>query len=164
MFDGRIFHEAVSRSDNATNQLRNAGRVGRMLTLTAASLLFAAGCGEKRVEVFPATGKVTFDGEIPVGGQIVLHPADPANAVGVAPRATVKPDGSFTITAYESGDGAPPGDYVVTLEWYKMTEEDGGAGPNVVPKKFTDPKQSPIKVTINAGAPTTLEPIKIVSK
>lgn len=121
------------------------------------------GCGESRVEVFPVSGKLTFDGKPPAGAQITLHPVS-AGVEGVAPSGAVKPDGSFQVSAYQAGDGAPAGDYVATVQWFRFDEKLGGAGPNVIPAKYTDPKTSPIKVTVKAGAPTEIEPITIASK
>lgn len=146
--------------------VRNArpGAFGRFLMLALVpAAISLSGCGESRVEVFPVTGKLTFDGKPPAGAQITLHPVS-AGVEGVAPSGAVKPDGSFQVSAYQAGDGAPPGDYVATVQWFKFDEKLGGAGPNVIPAKYTDPKTSPIKVTIKAGGPTEVEPIVIASK
>ncbi|MCI0334577.1 MAG: hypothetical protein L0228_15275 [Planctomycetes bacterium] len=80
----------------------------------------------------------------------------------VAPTGTVKDDGTFTITSYEPGDGAPHGEYVATVEWFKYDEKLGGAGSNVIPQKYTSAKTSPIKVNVNGG-PTDIPPIAIVN-
>jgi hypothetical protein len=118
-----------------------------------------SGCSsEKRVPVFPVTGKVSFEGRAPAGAQIVLHPVNSVESNNVAPTATVERDGSFAISAYELGDGAPNGDYVATIQWYRFSKELGGPGPNVIPAKYTSPRTSPIKVSVNGG-PTQVAPI-----
>ena len=123
-----------------------------------------SGCGgETRVPVFPVSGKVTFEGTSPVGAQVVLHAVNNSEASDVAPTGVVQNDGSFTITAYDPGDGAPQGQYVATIQWFKITPEAGGPGPNVVPPKYASAKTSPIKVTVNGG-PTQIEPIRIARK
>lgn len=127
------------------------------------ALVALVGCGESRVEVFPVSGKVTFQGQPPVGALIVLHPVSPAEGASVAPTGAVKKDGTFAITAYEKGDGAPPGEYVATIEWYKFDEKLGGSGPNVLPQDYANAKTSPIKVTIKAGAPTEIPPITLAA-
>jgi hypothetical protein len=130
------------------------------------SLLAFTGCGDSdvRVETFPVTGSVSFDGKPPAGAKLVFHPAKvEGDTLGAAPNARVGDDGSFSVSSYGANDGAPPGEYTVTVEWYKVNEE-GGPGPNVLPPLYASPTTSPIKVTINAGAPTALEPIKITSK
>lgn len=133
------------------------------LLLSALLVLAVAGCGESRLETFPVTGKVTFDGQPPIGAQIVLHPLDRSQESDVVPSGAVKADGAFDISAYESGDGAPAGEYVATIEWYKIVPDLGGPGPNVIPKKYASEKTSPIRVKVESK-PTTLEPIAISAK
>jgi hypothetical protein len=134
-----------------------------LLVALAPALLFLSGCGEKWAEVFPVTGTVKYNGQIPVGALIVLLPVAPAAPDAVVPTGTVKDDGTFVITSYESGDGAPAGDYVATIQWYKFNEKLGGSGPNVLPADYSSAKSSPIKVTVNGGGPTEVPPITISS-
>ena len=112
----------------------------------------------------PVSGKVTYQGQPPVGAQVVLYPVNNVGAAGVAPTGIVLDDGSFKITAYDPNDGAPQGDYVATVQWFKITKDAAGPGPNVIPKKYTNPKTSPIKVTVATGGPTQIQPITIASK
>jgi hypothetical protein len=156
-----------SPSDNARNHRSLVGRNLRGLSALAliSALLTASGCAdsEKRVPVFPVTGKVTYQGKPPVGAQIVLHPANSVETPDAAPIGVVQDDGSFSFTVYDPGDGAPKGDYVATVQWFKLNKEMGGPGPNVIPKKYTDPKTSPIKVTVSGGGPTEMPPITIAN-
>ncbi|QDU26932.1 hypothetical protein ETAA8_20160 [Anatilimnocola aggregata] len=140
------------------------------LTFTVGVMLFLlpmfSGCGrtEKRIKVVPVTGKVTFAGEVPAGATIVLHPVGKLEVADVAPSATVKNDGTFKISVYGDGDGAPPGEYVATIEWFKIVTgpngDGGGRGPNVIPVKYSRKDLSPVKVTVT-DAPTELPPITI---
>jgi hypothetical protein len=117
-----------------------------------ACLIAFAGCGsEARVPVFPVSGKVAFQGKPPAGAIVVLNPVGATTNDQVVPTGTVGNDGSFTLTAYEPGDGAPHGDYVATIQWYKVTKEAGGPGPNVIPKTYSNPKSSPVKVSVGDG-------------
>jgi hypothetical protein len=122
------------------------------------------GCSETWVEVFPVSGSLKVDGQAPAGARLVLNSVNPLPEDAVVPTGSVKADGSFVISSYKSGDGAPPGEYVVTVQWFKYDTELGGSGPNVLPEIYSSPKTSPIKVTVNVGAPTTLEPIAITAK
>lgn len=129
------------------------------------SLLALAGCGKAdvRVDTFPVTGSLTLDGKAPAGAKLIFHPLQlEGETLGAAPNARVKDDGSFSVSSYQPGDGAPPGEYTVTVVWRKVDNE-GSPGPNVFPEIYSSPKTSPIKVTVNA-APTTLEPIALTSK
>ncbi len=136
---------------------------GRLFVLTL-MLLTVSGCGEKWVEVVPTSGTVKFNGKAPAGAQVVLHAVNPPTDAGlvVTPTARVSEDGSFVVSSYQAGDGAIPGEYVVTIEWFQV-DKDGGPGPNVLPKEYGRPNTSPLKVTVNGGGPTTLEPINITA-
>jgi hypothetical protein len=121
-----------------------------LLTLLLA-VAVVAGCkkGEARVPVVPVTGKVeAFQGQIPVGAFVTLRRLDGSGPVDVAPSGTVAADGTFKIGTYEKEDGAPPGEYTVTVAWFKVTPE-GSPGENVLPPKFGEAGSSPIKVAVN---------------
>ncbi len=134
--------------------------------LSLATVPLLAGCGrsEKRIKVVPVSGKVSFYGQPPVGALIVLHPTSALEAADVAPSGTIKEDGSYQISVYGAADGAPPGEYVATIEWFRIVTgangEGGGRGPNVLPPKYAQKDLSPIKVTVNASA-TEVPPITI---
>jgi hypothetical protein len=131
-----------------------------LLMATFPMLLILSGCSEQRVPVYPVSGKVTYKGQPPIGATVVLHPRSGVAASDVAPTGTVKGDGSFAITSYEPGDGAPQGEYVATIEWFKFAPELGGAGPNVIPPKYVSAKTSPVKVSVSGG-PAQIAPIII---
>jgi hypothetical protein len=127
----------------------------RSLFLTAAVAL-AAGCGQSapdsHVVVHPAKGKITFQGQPIPGAMLTLHPKTELPEVP-KPRANVGNDGAFAVTTFAGGDGAPEGNYVLTVVWYKPIKKgaDIQAGPNVIPKKFTAPQTSNLTVKIASG-------------
>jgi hypothetical protein len=131
----------------------------------AATLLLAVGCSGKaepeRVAVYPVEGTVTFRGQPMPGAFIVLHPKTP-NDKAPAPRAEVTKEGTLRVTTYNAGDGAPEGEYVLTIQWNKLVKNgaDVVAGPNVVPVKYSKPETSGIVVQVAAG-PNTLKPITL---
>lgn len=136
-------------------------------SMAAALLLIPGvwGCGkaEVKVPVVPVTGKLTVGREVPVGAQIVLHAKGHTLPAGVSPVGRVAEDGSFKISIYGNGEGVPAGDYVATVQWYKIVKTSSGetiSGPNVIPAKYGSPDTSPIKVTVRNEA-TNLEPILI---
>lgn len=153
----------TTASNNRSSSTAGASR-RRAMGSAAALLLLLTGCGESWVEVAPVSGTVKVDGQNPEGARLTFNPVNPTSEDVVIPTAGVKADGSFTVTSYQSDDGAPPGEYVITIRWNKYDKEIGGAGPNVLPEIYADPKTSPIKVTVNAGGPTTLEPITLTTK
>jgi hypothetical protein len=136
-------------------------------TLIAAGVLLGliCGCGKAqpdRVAVAPVSGSVSFEGKPPPGALIVLHPKSGETSAVPKPRAQVEADGTFRFSTYDSGDGVPPGDYVATITWYRLTKDAGEvkAGPNVLPPKFANPKTSPWEVRV-AESGATLPPQKI---
>jgi hypothetical protein len=73
--------------------------------------------------------------------------------------ATVREDGSFTFSTFAAEDGAPAGDYVASVQWFRVGA-DGSVGGNAVPPRFASPSKSPWSVTVAAGG-TTLAPYQI---
>jgi hypothetical protein len=127
--------------------------------------LLAGGCGkagQERIPVVPVDGAVTFDGKPLPGAMIVLHPKNGGATTAPTPRAQVEKDGSFRFTTYDGGDGAPPGEYVATIAWYKLVKQGGDvkAGPNVLPPKYSNPKTSPWRVSVAESA-TRLSPVQL---
>ena len=87
------------------------------------------------------------------------------------PSGAVTADGTFTLSTYFGPDdlreGAPPGQYVAIVSWYGKPAEGEGRGgfdaKNLIPKKYTDPETSPLKVEIKEE-PNTLEPFELEGK
>jgi hypothetical protein len=86
------------------------------LVLLAAVL---AGCSREpgRKKVYPVEGRLTFNKEPMGGAMITFHPAGDGDPRALRAQATAGADGSYTLTTYVSGDGAPAGEYVVTIYW-----------------------------------------------
>src|SRR5262245_51907455 len=91
------------------------------VVVLAALCLSSIGCGKgdkNRVAVHPVQGAIQFRGQPVVGAFVSLSPKNPTEGVPV-PRATVGTDGSFAVTTYDGNDGAPEGEYVLTVQWRK---------------------------------------------
>ncbi len=87
------------------------------LGLIVLGCVLLAGCARNSATA-PVVGMVTHDGQ-PVGvGQVVFQPvsAEDKNYPGKPARADVQPDGSFTLTTFEQGDGALLGSHRVMYE------------------------------------------------
>jgi hypothetical protein len=144
--------------------LRAAGAAGRAAVLAAVAAF--AGCSDEgaKAPVFPVKGAVQFEGEPASGAFVAFHPKTPAKPGEDAPRpsAQVQPDGGFEVTTYTQGDGAPAGEYAVTVLWTKPITQGKEAvpGPNVIPSIYGSPDKTPLSVTIKEG-PNQLEPFAI---
>jgi hypothetical protein len=125
--------------------------------------LLTVGCSsEKKVPVFPVSGKISYEGQVPAGAQVVLHPQGHTLPPDVVATGNVQPDGTFKIGVYDAADGAPAGDYVATVQWFKVVEQEGGGarGPNVIPEKYSKPDQSPLRISVKSGA-NEIPPVNI---
>jgi hypothetical protein len=138
-----------------------AQSANRPLTIVASTvaivvLLVLAGCGRSgppRAATNPTTGSITYQGQPIVGAFLALHPKAGAAADVPTATAVVRPDGKFAVTTYDTGDGVPEGDYVVTVQWRKATKSGGEfvPGPNLLPAKYTRPESSDVVVHVASG-------------
>ncbi|MBW3538917.1 MAG: hypothetical protein KY476_01475 [Planctomycetes bacterium] len=125
--------------------------------------MWLCGCGgpqEERPALQPAQGSLFINGKPAEGAMLVLHRADGKNfdARGTRPRATVGADGSFEVTTYQGGDGAPPGDYQVAVMW--LDDPDSSTPWDKLGDRYSDPKQTGIRISIEEGE-SQLDPIRI---
>lgn len=112
--------------------------------LAAVGCLVLVGCGPDGPKLYPVTGKVLVDGKPAEHATLTFHPVG-GGADAPRPRATVKADGSYALTTTTTGDGAPAGDYAVTVEWWLSPA-----------KKYSDPDRPPVNhVAAKYGNPET---------
>ena len=122
------------------------GAVGVVLAIGVYTLSGGPSC-----VVHPAMG-IARSGHTPlVGAQIRLHPRGMTLPDDATPSATVQDDGTFTLTTFTKGDGAPVGEYVATVQWFRVAK-DGSVGGNALPKRYASPTTSPLTVTIREGS------------
>ena len=121
--------------------------------------LASCGPGDSRKPVFRVSGTVT-DGSKPVANAlVVLHPVGETGPDAVKPHGTTNADGAFTLTTYDGNDGAPAGEYRVTVTQFVTLRPD--AGPEDQLKgKYATPEKSKLTATVDK-APTVLKPIEV---
>ena len=133
------------------------------LVRTLCALTFAAACslGCAGDGLHPAEGKVVRDGKGAEGAVVTFHPKDGDPVTSRRPSAVVAADGSFALTT-GTRQGAPAGDYVVTVVWpgdppankkgkalsTDTTEPDR---PDRLGGRYADPKTSELRATVRAG-------------
>jgi hypothetical protein len=135
--------------------------------LSLASLIAGCGCGSSGPPLYPVRGKVLLNGEPAAGTLVVFHPKS-EQEFKHRPSGRVADDGSYVISTFGEGDGAPPGAYTVTLSTSASRTErvgakKGGLIENRLPKKYGDPKTSPLTATVTAG-PTEIPPFEVQKK
>jgi len=125
----------------------------------AFSIFVFVGCAEDKhgIEVYPASGKVLVNGQPADGANVALFGISPELQGPGAPVPTgqTNAEGVFSLTSFESRDGAPAGEFKVTVIWPEPIP------PNVdqemyQPKdrlngKYSNPQTSKLTATIEPG-------------
>ena len=125
-----------------------ARRVGALAAVGLAVL--ASSCGAGRKPVFPVRGQVLdAQGKPAAGALVIFHPvqADPKGPL--KPVGHADENGRFTLTTYKEGDGAPAGEYVITLTWPrpKKTPFDPEGG-DQLQGRYANPDRSNFRFTV----------------
>ncbi len=137
---------------------RSAPR-GLLIALLA---LTSLSCGKSdRKPVFPVSGRVLLDGKPLAYAFVVFHPRAGRGSDDVRPRAHADATGRFVLSTYDSADGAPAGEYRITVEKYRPPKEsDKGPPVNLLPTRYAKPDTSNLAVRIQEG-PNDLPPLQI---
>jgi hypothetical protein len=131
-------------------------RYKRMAVVLSAAILslIVSACGKEHKPVYPVHGKgLDKNAKAAAGAIIVFHPVVAEDPKEAKPIGTVDENGEFTLTTYKTGDGAPAGEYCITLAWFPPRksimepEKD-----DVLGGRFALPEKSPIpKFTVEAS-------------
>ncbi len=142
--------------------------VGYIFVLSSLCL-FAAGCSKEQAssgpQPVPASGKITYNGSPLPNAMISLSQSTPG-----APGAVGRSDkeGNFKLTAGQSGEGAIPGEYQISVSAFEETKTESKpdapydptakapAPKSLVPQKFANPSTSGLKVTIPENGDTQI--------
>ena len=115
------------------------------------------------VAVHPVKGKAVMEGTPMAGAHLVLYP-DPDSKIpaGITSRGTVADDGSFELSTFNHKDGAPSGEFVVTVVWSKPVIVDGEtqSGPSLVSAVYSKPDSSPLRIKIAVDT-KELQPLEL---
>jgi hypothetical protein len=122
---------------------------------TLGLLSVLSGCAGKQGPVsYPVRGNVTLNGKPLAEAFIVLHRIGGDVEGNQKPIAYSSADGTFVISTLKSGDGAPPGEYAITVVLNALTtggEEPVRNGPNTLPPKYAKPETSGLKFRVTEG-------------
>jgi hypothetical protein len=128
------------------------GAAMRGLSITLIAMASLSCAKSDRKPVFPVSGRVLMDGKPLAHAFVVFHPLGVAGSADVRPRAHADGNGSFLLSTYENADGAPAGEYRITVEKYKApTETDKGPPVNLVPARYAKPDTSHLTVRVQEG-------------
>ncbi|RCS46370.1 carboxypeptidase regulatory-like domain-containing protein [Bremerella cremea] len=113
----------------------------------------------------PVTGKVIHQGKAVEGATIQFLPSDPKNKVA---NAQSDAEGKYVLSTFETGDGAMPGKYKVTVRKLVSVQEgvqkDGeNAGEpayvnkDMLPKKYRSAGSTTLEYTVTADGENTFD-------
>jgi hypothetical protein len=116
-----------------------------------------------RKPVFPVRGQVFLDGKPAVGATVFFYPVE-TDPEALAPYGVVDDKGSFSLTTYLTFDGAPAGEYVVTIRCPTAPQRpDDEQGPDRLKGRYGDPKTSKLRATVEKK-PNELDPFQLTTK
>jgi hypothetical protein len=144
---------------------------GLVFLVTAA----LAGCGDEqplqnRKPVFPTAGQFLVNGAPAEGAMITFHPQNstgPGRAIPSQARADA--EGKFALTTYAREDGAPEGEYIVTVYWpaarppaaeHDEDDSESTLPPDRLGGRLAAPGVSPLRASIKPN-PTTFAPLDV---
>jgi hypothetical protein len=142
-----------------------------MLLLLAAA---CGGCGQPAREtatVFPVEGRFTVNGK-PASGALVSFIPLTASAEGrraIPSQARADASGAFKLTTFHMADGAPEGDYAITVYWPAPSlgaaphdDDDAPLGPDQLRGRFASADKSNLRAHIPAK-PTNFTVVDLAS-
>lgn len=150
----------------------NSRSAAMPLSWFALLAIFVAGCSSRDPtwkETVPVKGALTVDGKAEMGVEVRLTSVALAAKEGFAAeplpsKAMTDAAGAFALSTYEIGDGAPPGEYVVTFAWPTMNmitlqyEGDRFNG------KYSDEKTAEKRIKVESGKPLDLGRIELTTE
>lgn len=131
-----------------------------LVIVACCCIVTASGCAkeESRLPTHKVSGKVVKKGVGVPNATVVFHAKNPQEGF-LKPRAISNANGEFTLTTYDSGDGAPIGEYEVTIEQWLNDNPLIGAT-NRLPAKLGTPNTSGLKANV-AATQNTLSPFEV---
>lgn len=140
-----------------------------VLPALLATAVLGVSCGDGRRAVYPVRGQVLYEDKPTPGALVIFHPVNDPDPTAPRPVARVNADGSFAPTTYTTDDGAPAGEYVVTVSWVKDVDnqntpkEEQKEQPNMLPDRYSKEKTSGLRVEIKKGR-NELPPFRLTRK
>jgi hypothetical protein len=125
-------------------------------------LLFLVGCSggpEPKRTPHAVKGSVLVNERPWPNITVVFHPVAPTESGWTRSQGTTDADGTFELSTYRPGDGAPAGEYTVTFTWSDPRMPEDSAA-DILGGKYRDPRRSRFRVVLPAFA-TRLEPFRL---
>jgi hypothetical protein len=151
------------RSSDAVPFFRS--RTWLVVGLLALLGVILPGCGRSGPKPQLVHGQILVDGQPIRGAAVTFHPSD--NTESLRPTAQTDEQGYFSLTSFASGDGAPTGEYAVTVTLYRVETQHQAEGDdtsrNVLPPRYANPTESRLKAVVRKGK-NDLSPFELKSR
>jgi BON domain len=153
--------EAVPEpQDSLLTQLRDLVPTKRVTGWISAASVIVVGLfltswakSSHAVNTIPVSVRVNYEGLPAVGAFVTLHPVGVSQLPpNVRPSGYVQANGTVKFNTFGSLDGVPAGEYLATVQWNKLIENNGESspGPSIVPDRYGLPVTSGLKLEIKA--------------
>ncbi len=126
----------------------------RRILLLVGLVLICSGCGRT---TYPVNGTVVWQDGSPAkelaGGSVEFESGEK----NLSASGEIRSDGSFTLTTFKKGDGAPPGTYKVLITEPVRVDAnpyDPEKLAQIIPKKYRSFKESKIEITVKPESNT----------
>ncbi len=127
-----------------------------------AACILAAGCARSdRERVYPVHGQVLLNGKPLPQAIVTFHQQSGADKA--LPSGQTDAEGRFTLTSFEPGDGAPEGEYAISLVCFRTREirkGDDDTARNIVPARYANAATSNLTAKIVKGD-NQLQPLHV---
>jgi hypothetical protein len=124
--------------------------------VVALAIIPACGKNGGRVKVYPVQGKVLAHGTPAEGALVLFYLAsnDSTKPRMPIPNATTDSEGVFKLTSYQNNDGAPEGEYKVSIVWPEAAPT--GAHEAASPRdrlagRYSNPQKSNLSAKVEKG-------------
>jgi hypothetical protein len=136
-----------------------------VISCVTAALAFACTACSTNSGIYPVTGTVIHKGAPAAGATVFFYRqgADPMNEHMI--MGIVQQDGTFDLACGSLGNGAPPGEYDVLVEWKQVIGQSKGRpqhGPDKLKGRYADRKQPRLHVTVEAKT-NRLQPFDVTN-
>jgi hypothetical protein len=158
---------AESRLSTLTNNRipmrRESLRCLAAVLLVTFACAFAAGCSSNtHTPVYPVQGQILLNGKPLSEAIVTFHPQGNAPAEPL-PSAHTDAEGRFKLTSFATGDGAPEGNYAISLVCFRthpIRKGFEGDATNIVPARYANASTSRLTATVVRG-PNELPPLQV---
>jgi hypothetical protein len=144
-------------------ELVSTARRPQALVVFALIVLLPSCSKSDRKAVYPVHGHVVDgDNQPAVGALLIFHRLEADSNDLNKPRGYVEADGSFALTTYTKDDGAPEGEYLVSIEWLPPpTSPFARRGADRLQGRYRDPTTSGLRFRIEKLAKNVLPDIQV---